>query len=238
MTSVEVLYCTKAKRLVRGLSIRTKNLSTGMVLVEGDCPLHIGEKLTKVRYPDPSPFSKVGTFDTDTLLPDVTPPVNAGTVDYPSPLFIEVFWKMIAQRLSPEERHNARAIAVVLWEKGMNSAERSALLDAFASTGKIPMQSIPEPHKPLEPPQNEPAKANPMNEPDKDKRRKELDDINVEIMKHQTILSDLLEHLEDDDLVAAEAIDFNLMTAARIMGDLDYSKLLAKRSLIMDAMGD
>jgi hypothetical protein len=240
MTSIEVLFCQKAKRLVRGLSVRTKNLSTGMVQVEGECPLHAGERLRKVRYPDPSPFSKVGSFDPETLLPDVTPPVNAGTVDHPSPLFIEVFWKTLAQRLSEEDRPKARGIAVVLWEKGLNSAERHALLDAFASTGKIPMQSIPEPQKRPEAPKKETVRSNPSEYSDmpKDKLRQLLDALNMEILKHQTILSDLLEHLEEDDLEAAEGIDFSLLTSARIIGDFDYAKLLAKRSLVMDALGN
>ena len=137
MTIVEVLYCPKAKKLVRGLSIRTKTLSTGMVQVDGTCSIHTGEKLSKVRYPDPSPFSNLGNFvERDTLLPYVSLPANAGTVEQPTPLFREVFWKTLAQRLSAEDRPKAMEIAVVLWEKELKSAKRAALLDAFASTGR------------------------------------------------------------------------------------------------------
>jgi len=240
MTSIEVLYCPKAKKLVRGLSIRTKVLSTGMVQVEGTCSIHPGEKLSKVRYPDPSPFSKVGEYDPDLLLPDVSPPVNAGTVEHPTPLFQECFWKTLAGRLSIEDRPKAQEIAVVLWERGLNSAERAALLDAFASTGRIPMQSIPEPQSASNGHLREPSRTNPEGDraPMPDERlRAEWDAVNIEILKHEEVLSALLDHLEQDDMEAAQAIDFDLMTAARIMDDLEYSKLLAKRGLIMERMG-
>ena len=225
MPLISVFYCPKANALVRGANVIQKVLPNQMIEAIGECPLHKDEMLRVVHYPD-RPFSKVGTESAADDIPTVTPPVNAGTAEQPSSQFTDVFWRTVRKNLPLEQKEQAIEIATVLWEEVLSKAEKAALLDAFATTGKVPYH-----HSELEKDASTARfRARPMIAVESVRTNpeplKQDDLIEKEIIEHELVLTDLLERFEAIDSEAAQPLTYNLPMVARIIGDERYLELL------------
>lgn len=227
MPAISIFYCPKANSLVRGTNVDLKVLPNQMIEAIGNCPLHIGERLRVIRYPD-QPLSNLGNVEEDDDLPTYSPPVNAGTVKQPSPQFTEVFWKTVRRGLPPEQKEQAMGIATVLWEEVLSEADKEALLSAFASTGHVPYH-----HTEMERDASKgSSRAPPLIAHAQDKARKNpeqplnLYDIERELSEHELVLEDLLSRFEVIDNEAAQPLVYNLPLVASIVGDQRYLELL------------
>lgn len=227
MPVISVFYCPRSNSLVRGSNVQFNTLPNEMIEAIGDCPLHKDEKLRVVHYPD-RPFSKVSIPEADDI-PVLRPPVDAGTVEQPSPMFTEVFWKTVRKALPPEQRDEALEIATVLWEEVLTEPDKAALLSAFASSGSVPYHHseitriASTGRSRASPIMLEEAEEATRKNPEQPLKQ---EDIELEILEHELILGDLLERFELEDGVAAQPLQYNLPMVARIMGDQRYLELL------------
>jgi hypothetical protein len=225
MPSISVFYCPKANSLIRGTNVDLKILPNQMTEATCECPLHPGEMLSVVRYPDP-PLSNLGNVEEDDDMPTYFPPVDAGTAEQPSPQFTEVFWKTVRKGLPPEQKEQALGIATTLWENVLTKADKEALLSAFASTGHVPYHHTEMERNPSRGHFRAPpliAHSDVRRNPDQPLK---LEDIDHELVEHELVLGDLLERFEVMDTEAAQQLTYNLPLVASIVGDTRYLELL------------
>jgi hypothetical protein len=228
---IEVMYCPKGKKLVRGQNTRWKELESGMISVEADCPDHPGEVLTKVRYPVDPTFDSIIDPNIGLELPDVPLPADPGTLKEPSNVFWEVFVKTVGAKLALIDRPRYIEIATLVWETKLTDTDKEDMFERFRRTGRI------EEEKPrtatLVP---EEMRINPEEPPlpqTRDELEKEWHRLNEAINAKSFIYDALLEDLSETDNEAAIQTQFDIAVVARIVGDEEYFSLIDRRTKLL-----
>jgi hypothetical protein len=231
--TIEVFFCDKSKKLVRGVQVQRKGLSNGMVQYTANCPLHPGEILKKMDLRHTLVSTATEMFSASEMtMPFVALPANPGTVDEPSDLFWEVLTKSVMAQLSEKDKGNAAAMVVLAWQNELTVNDKQVLLDQFARTGTVQTAS-PKRQNPQSVIDITPSRESgvvPMDKAALKKVKKDFLLLEQKIRQSEMYLLGLINVLEDTDIDAAKEIDFDLFAVARIVGYNDYPKDLEKRA--------
>jgi hypothetical protein len=231
--TIEVFFCEKSKKLVRGVQVHRKELSNGMVQYTANCPSHPGEILKKMdlRHTLVSTATQMFTA-TEMMMPIVSLPANPGTVDEPSSMFWEVLTKSVMAQLPEKDRGNAAELVVLAWQNELTVEDKQTLLEQFAQTGTVQTGSTKRrnPEQVIDITPSRESGVVPMDKAALKKVKSDFLLLEQKIRQSEMYMMGLMNVLEDTDLDAAKEIDFDLFAVARIVGYDDYPKDLEKRA--------
>jgi hypothetical protein len=234
--TIEVFFCEKGNKLVRGVQVKRKEIANGMVEYTASCPEHPTERLKKIDLPHswtPTSTQMIEAPDSD--IPYASVPANPGTIDEPSPSFWEVMTKAVMLQLPEKAKGNAAELVVLAWQNELSSDEKQELLDHFARTGTVSLsyegRKNPEQVIDITPPKESGLRG--KERVAIAKLKQEFAALEIKIHNSEVYLMGLIDNLEVQDLDAAKEIDFDLFSVARIVGYKDYPKDMERRAELL-----
>lgn len=232
--TIELFFCKKGNKLVRGVRISRKDISDEMTEYTALCPNHPGETLKKI---DKKYHIHHRDMPDTSDLPNILLPVIPGTVDEPSELFWEVFTKTVRAASANDDEILTEDI-VLAWQNELSTDEKQELLDEFEQTGTVHLGHLERqnPEEVQHTAQTKQIAIKPFHEAAMVSVEAEFIKLNEKIVKKEYEMGALLDLLEDTDPEAAEDNECDMFTVARIIGYDDYSKDKGQRYLLLKQM--
>jgi hypothetical protein len=227
--TIEVFFCEKGDKLVRGVNVTHRKLPNGMVEYTAICPDHPGEVLKKTDI-GPSwadPMALIIPSDTPVAMPSYP-----GTVYEPSSQFWEAYIKSVMAELPNGSKDNGIELIVLAWQNELTMTEKQELLDYFGRTGGIKKLNVkrknPRTVRRSNPDPQEAPRA--FKEAELKQMQVEYAELERKIRSSEVYMMALLNALEEVDYSAAKELDFDLYAVSRIVGYKDYRKDQERRS--------
>lgn len=233
--TIEVFFCEKGDKLVRGVNVTHRKLQNGMVEYTAICPDHPGEVLKKTDIGPTwaDPLALVIPSDTPVAMPS-----HPGTVYEPSPQFWEAYIKSVMADLPNGSKDHSIELIVLAWQNELSMTEKQELLDYFERTGGIKRLNVKRKNpkvvrNPDSAPQNAPRA---FKEAEVRQMQGEYAELERKIRSSEVYMMALLNALEDVDYTAAKELDFDLYAVSRIVGYKDYRKDQERRSELFNIL--